>query len=386
MPGDRLRFALIDLADFLRLHRTKNWHESLNDEPGEDRYEIAHEEFVRFARSALTEKFRAAHARIAKSAFARHTGRWDQLDATEDADLYDLRFVLPHLDDAGEVAIADELRRADGYLDRIHTAYHAISSGTHPELLLALAALTMRLAESRGGHPYSVCARRQRAQTMFLLGKWDAAVREFESLLNDPGITEEHWYQHELAMTEVNYGVLLNNHFERYPRALELFDRAAARFAGLGDEYRGYQAQALCNAGRAATLARAPEDEAARRFSAGIAILRQLVEVEGQADWAARLRVRVTPHVDGRILRRESRGICRGRGAALRRLPTSDPNVRLHLRVAAADVRRTTGPVGRPCRAGAWPFLPGVARIAPRLGRRNTSTRPAFSGTSPIPG
>ncbi len=37
VPGDRLRFALIDLRDFLRVHRVRRWHESLNRE-GDNRY------------------------------------------------------------------------------------------------------------------------------------------------------------------------------------------------------------------------------------------------------------------------------------------------------------------------------------------------------------
>jgi tetratricopeptide (TPR) repeat protein len=118
LTGDRLRFALLDLADFLRVHRVRDRSESLSDGPDENRYEVAHEAFVRWVRDdpAMADRWREAHARIARSALARHVGKWDQLDVADDADLYDLRFVLRHAREA-RIPEADALTSDEGFCD-----------------------------------------------------------------------------------------------------------------------------------------------------------------------------------------------------------------------------------------------------------------------------
>jgi hypothetical protein len=114
----RLPLVLQDLADFLRLVKGRRWHESFNDD-GDNRYELAHDAFLRFVRTdaRLAEELRQAHAVIAGAMLARHRGRWGELDPRDDADLYDLRFIGFHLSAGGPPggAALDDL--ADDYLD-----------------------------------------------------------------------------------------------------------------------------------------------------------------------------------------------------------------------------------------------------------------------------
>jgi tetratricopeptide (TPR) repeat protein len=116
IPRDRLPFALIDLKDFLRVHRVRLWHDSLAepDAEPENRYEIAHEAFLRFVRddAELGPRLRAAHARIGMTA---RPDRWTDLDPTDNAQLYDLRNVLVHLDAAGMDEAAALVRGDEAY-------------------------------------------------------------------------------------------------------------------------------------------------------------------------------------------------------------------------------------------------------------------------------
>jgi tetratricopeptide (TPR) repeat protein len=113
---DRLPFALIDLKDFLRVHRTRRWHDFLADVAAEreNRYEIAHDAFLRFVRDdpALGAQLRAANARIGLMAVPE---RWRDLDPTDDVQLYDLRNVLVHLDAASLNEAAGLFRRDEAY-------------------------------------------------------------------------------------------------------------------------------------------------------------------------------------------------------------------------------------------------------------------------------
>ena len=119
LPKERLNSALVDLRDFLHVTRNKDWNDSLVDESyPELQYEIAHEAIREFLQndpqlSLLLDK---AHGVIARSSLSLHSGKWDQLDPTNDADLYDLRFTLWHLEDAGMTGEAESLRHDEGYL------------------------------------------------------------------------------------------------------------------------------------------------------------------------------------------------------------------------------------------------------------------------------
>ncbi|MEJ7652497.1 MAG: tetratricopeptide repeat protein [Chloroflexia bacterium] len=110
---DRLQFALFDIADFLRVHRARGWHDSLSTEE-ENRYELAHEAFVRYVSedSELRARLRETHAGVARSALNRWSGRWREADPTDDGDLYDLRYVPHHLREAG-MAEQEAVLRAD---------------------------------------------------------------------------------------------------------------------------------------------------------------------------------------------------------------------------------------------------------------------------------
>jgi tetratricopeptide (TPR) repeat protein len=116
VSSDRLHFALLDLGDFLRLHRGRRWHDSLGGD-GDDRYEIAHEEFVRYvtADAGLSRLIRQTHADVGRKALARHRGRWEQLDAEDEAEVYELRFVLPHLEAGGLTDEAEAVRNDEDY-------------------------------------------------------------------------------------------------------------------------------------------------------------------------------------------------------------------------------------------------------------------------------
>lgn len=109
LPGDRLAAALGELRDFVRQLRHRGWHEGLggDDEP---RYAVAHEAFLRYAEAHEADTLRAAHRAIAEVALRHDATKWDGLDPADDADLYDVRFVLHHCDAAGLTAEAEGLR------------------------------------------------------------------------------------------------------------------------------------------------------------------------------------------------------------------------------------------------------------------------------------
>ena len=120
IPRDRLGFALLDLHDFLRVHRVRRWHDSLSesDAPPENRYEIAHEAFVRFVSDNpdFEVQLRAAHARIGLACLPESSADWSGLDPTDDASLYALRHVLPHLEKSGRDDLANRVRRDESYV------------------------------------------------------------------------------------------------------------------------------------------------------------------------------------------------------------------------------------------------------------------------------
>jgi tetratricopeptide (TPR) repeat protein len=149
LARDRLRFALFDLADFLRVHRVRRWHDSLADGQNENRYEIAHEAFVRFARqdAALSARLREAHAVIARAALARHAGRWEALDPADEADLYDVRHALRHARQAG-IPEAENLARDGGYAEACFEAVRAAGVAERYHIAVELADTAVPLFEA----------------------------------------------------------------------------------------------------------------------------------------------------------------------------------------------------------------------------------------------
>jgi tetratricopeptide (TPR) repeat protein len=149
LTRDRLRFALLDLADFLRVHRVRRFHDSLADGPNENRYEIAHEAFLRFVRqdAVLAGRLRDAHAVIARAALARHAGRWEALDPADEADLYDLRHVLQHARQAG-IPEAEDLARDGGYADACFEAVVAAWDAGRHHIAVELADTAVPLFEA----------------------------------------------------------------------------------------------------------------------------------------------------------------------------------------------------------------------------------------------
>lgn len=111
VPADRLEFALRDVGEFVRELRHRDWHDGVGDST-EPRYEIAHEAFVRYLASdaAMSAKLKAAHRTIANVALRHTATRWENLDPADDADLYDVGFVLSHVEEAGLSGAAKYLR------------------------------------------------------------------------------------------------------------------------------------------------------------------------------------------------------------------------------------------------------------------------------------
>jgi tetratricopeptide (TPR) repeat protein len=146
VPGDRLRFALIDLRDFLRVHRVRPWHESLNPK-GDNRYEMAHEGFAQFvkAEAALAESLRRCHEVIAAHAVANGRRGWRNLDPTDDADLYDLRFVAEHARQGGRADWAEELEHDEPYADGCSVAADRLQEKARLHLALALSVCAERV-------------------------------------------------------------------------------------------------------------------------------------------------------------------------------------------------------------------------------------------------
>lgn len=98
-----LPLALLGIKDFLRLHRSRLWHDNLSEDEVENRYDIAHDAFIRYLREdpLMAEQLREAHTLIARKALSAHTLRWNKLDPEDETQLYDLRFVMTHLKEAG---------------------------------------------------------------------------------------------------------------------------------------------------------------------------------------------------------------------------------------------------------------------------------------------
>ena len=120
VPEAELRFALYDLGDFLHVRRQAGWHDSLDPEGDrEPRYAIAHEAFVRFLREGRPDWWREAHATISATALPPPGSWWSDLepDALDGARLYDLRFVLPHLLEAGQESEHEAVLDDAGYAD-----------------------------------------------------------------------------------------------------------------------------------------------------------------------------------------------------------------------------------------------------------------------------
>ena len=258
LPHDRLHFAFLDLRDFLRVHRVRRWHESLADEDNEHRYEIAHEAFVRFIRddTHLSAHWREAHAVIARLAHATHAGRWHEVDPDDDADLYDLRFVFPHLREAELTDIEIAIRRDEGYA----SACWAIGQTAYEKARYYLAA-----------------------------DLFDRALAVYRYLITIEGRRE---LAYDLAAALGNKGTAPNS-LGQLAEALTCYDEAIAICRQLVEteerrELANELAMALMNKGNALSdlgqLA-----EALTCYDEAIAIRRQLVETEERRELANEL-------------------------------------------------------------------------------------------------
>jgi tetratricopeptide (TPR) repeat protein len=257
IPRDRLAFALLNLSDFLRVHKVRLWHDSLA-EPGSDpehRYEIAHEAFLRFVHvdPALSALLRHTHARIVLAAIPTPPTRWADLDPTDDVQLYDLRHVLPHLTAAGRDEAVALLLSDQAYADTCLSA---------------------------GNHAY------QKARALIAEDLYDRALTVYRKLVEQDGRVE---LADDLASALMNKGVALGSQ-GRLAEAVVVYDQAIASFARLVEQdSRVELANDLANA--LVNKANAVQDqgrlaEAEAMYDQAITIRTRLVEQEGRVELA----------------------------------------------------------------------------------------------------
>jgi tetratricopeptide (TPR) repeat protein len=275
---ERLRFALLDLGDFLRQHRGRRWHDSLNED-GEDRYEVAHEEFVDFVATdaELAPRYRQAHATIAETALAAHAGRWEEIDPTDEAAVYDLRFLPAHLQLAGGKTEEGATFADEGYGRGCNRTGVAFADKGRVQVAVELfdqMLVTYRqLAESeaRAGPPNDLVKNLMNRRTAF--GRWRRL----------------RWHLRDVTSALVNKGVALRG-LGRLAEAVGCYDEAIALRRRLvkqegGAELANDLARALVNKGGALKeLGRL--GEAVSCCDEAVAVLRRLVEHEGRAELA----------------------------------------------------------------------------------------------------
>lgn len=201
VPGDRLAFALRDVGDFVRELRHRAWHDGIGDDDA-PRYELAHEAFARYAAEHLGEPLTAAHRVIAAVALLHNATKWEGLDPADDAELYDVRFVLAHCAAAGLAAEAATLRREED-----------------------LAAATARAAAH-----FQPLGRARLAEELFEL-----AVALYRGLLD--AVPVDQGLVRSLAEALCGHGVALKN-VGRVSEAVAPLDEAVRRFKNLSDRQR----------------------------------------------------------------------------------------------------------------------------------------------------
>jgi tetratricopeptide (TPR) repeat protein len=224
IPRDHLPLALLDLRDFLRVHRAAEWHDSLGEAPTESRYALAHEAFVRFVREddRLSAEWRGAHATVGRLALVSFTGRWRELDPTDDGDLYALRFTPHHLEQAGLTDAVAGLYGDDGYGIACLEATVVALAQARPQIALDLSVLGVaafrELVERRGRREHAgklVEALGQLGRVLRELRRLTEAVATFEeaiAMCRQPDIAAE-WSGADTTLAHLlnGKGVVLEN-------------------------------------------------------------------------------------------------------------------------------------------------------------------------------
>ncbi len=337
IPKDRLPFALIDLHDFLRVHRVRGWHDSLAPEGPEPerRYEIAHDAFLRFVRSdpTLSALLRDAHAKI--GAAARPKDGWPSISPFEDEEIYNLIHVLPHLRESGRTDLLRAVTADESYAetcwaignlaqdsarfhiaeklhDRSEKVYRELVDSGRVELANDLAGALMnrgnalsnlgRLAEAVTAYDEAVAILRRlvdsgrgelandlagalmnRGNALSDLGKLAEAVTAYDEAvailrrLVDSGRVE---LANDLAKALMNRGVSLRN-LGKLAEAVTAYDEAVAILRRLVDSGRVELANDLAKAlmNRGVSLRNLGKlAEAVTAYDEAVAILRRLVD------------------------------------------------------------------------------------------------------------
>jgi tetratricopeptide (TPR) repeat protein len=304
LPSDRLRVALNDLRDFVLVVRTRLWHEGLN-ESGEQRYELAHEDFERFLQgdAGLSELLRGCHERIAARALERGRGQWEAFDPADDADLYDLRFVVRHAQYARRTDWIEEVGRSEEYARGCWRVANLLNEKARHHLAVELCGrmeeVYRRLVEREGRRELAgdlAGAWMNRSVSLRELGRLveaesdcDQAIATFRQLVEEQGRCEQ---AEDLARALINRGPVLRL-LGRLEEAIETYDEAIAilqqpiEHEGRGEQF-GSLAKALMN--RAQTLSQLGRlEESVATCNQAIAILRGLVQQGGRHELAGTL-------------------------------------------------------------------------------------------------
>jgi tetratricopeptide (TPR) repeat protein len=192
VPEARLRFALYDLGDFLQVQRQLGWHDTLD--PGtqdEPRYTIAHDAFVRYLGEHCPDWLRDAHGLIGRSSLPSGPSGWSDLDPTDDAQLYALRHVLPHLEAAGPDEALALVRGDEAYASRCFSAGYFAG---------------------------------EKARHLIAEDLYDRALDVYRELVDQEGRTE---LANDLASALMNKGVALDSQ-GRLGEAVVVYDQAIA--------------------------------------------------------------------------------------------------------------------------------------------------------------
>jgi len=301
VPGDRLMFALMDLSNFLVERRVRLWHESLVNE-GETRYEIKHDSLKKFLQKDKehSDHLQSVHQVIARSACAAHAGHWGDADPEDDADLYDLRFVMAHFKGAGKRVGLSSFLVPENYADacREHGLKAAEAERYKISLDLFGCAHTVydNLVNVAGRDDLAnrlATTLMNKGVSLRSLGRFDEAITCYDEAIGiwwpmvEPGRDD---LANTLATTLMNKGVSLKS-LGRFDEAIACYDEAIDILKPMVEAGRDDLANQLAGAltNKSALLNGLGRfDEAIACCDEAIGILKPMVEA-GRDDLANRL-------------------------------------------------------------------------------------------------
>ncbi len=290
VPSEGFRLALYDIADFMREHRGRSWHESLS-EGSENRYDLAHEAFVRYVQEKLSPQYSEAHARIAQAALKNNHGRWADADPTEETDLYDLRHTLTHLHEAGNSQAKEALLTDEGYASACFSAAGLANDRARYRIAVDLCDQAIHvhryLVDVKGREgltEYLADVLTRRGNTLARQGKLDEAVKDLGEAEEIYRRLELDYELAEALRSKANVLVLqgeLDQAVQDYSAALrtfmDLFDAMKRDNHELAYALTSIVAGTLTNKG-IALRKQGKLDEAVQDYSAAVRIFRYRFE------------------------------------------------------------------------------------------------------------